>query len=135
MPIDSGGRDYRTPISAGYADSDLLMGPAYSMIGAPSGTQDDAPLAMPTATLSAPKGSPTMWLVGLVGLAVAMHFIHREARRKAGKPIGEIEDAIGINVWNLLNVTILASVGILTLKVGANKWAPGTTFASVATAI
>ena len=136
--ISSGGQVYRTPISSpGYADSDLLLGPAFSVLSAPAGVQDD-PQAAVVATPSAsvlPQGNPTFWLVGLVGLAIVMHVIHRKARQRAGKVVGGIDEAVGINIWNLLNVTVLASVGILTAKVGINKWAAGSGAAQVVNAI
>lgn len=135
--ITTGGHVYRTPLSPGGGESDLLISPAFSSLSAPAGTQDDADISIPVpaANFDGPHLSPEGWLIGLVALAVVMHVIHRHSRKIAGVPIGRVEDALGINLWNFLNVTLLASLGILTLKVGANKFATGSTFASVANAI
>lgn len=135
--ISTGGHTYRTPITAGHSDSDSLLGPAFSMLSAPAGVQDDSSIALaaPTAGLAMPQGSPAMWLVGLVGVAVVLHFVHREAAKKADRPIAGIEAASGINIWNFVNWGIAVSLFQLTLKVGANRWAAGSTFASVANAI
>lgn len=133
--MNTGSQDYAIGLTPGISASDYLTGPAFSVLNAPSGSTEGI-AATPTATFNAPKGSPLFWLVGLLGLVIVVHLIHRVERRKAGKEVGGlIDDAVGINLWNFITTGLMASLFILTLKVGANKWFAGSTFASVATAI
>lgn len=136
MP-SNGYQDYPVQLSPGIGASDFMLGPAFSQLDAPAGAaQDGLGSAVAVPAFQAPKASPMWWLLGLLGLVIAVHFIHRESRRRAGKEVvGSIDDAVGINLWNFLSTGIMSALFILTLKIGANKWAAGSTFAAVATAI
>jgi hypothetical protein len=138
MP-STGAFDYPIGISPGGSASDLLMSPAFVTLSAPAGVSDGAAIenqAVSAPGFSAPKGSPTFWALGLLGLVVAVHMVHRFARKREGRALGTFsEETIGMNLGNFFTVGLGAALFILTLKVGANKFAAGTTFAQVANAI
>lgn len=130
MPETLGGNKYRLSTVPGYSDSDVLTSPATSTVSNPTAAPgDSAIVGVPKAGAMLPKASAVWWLVGLLAVVILFHLIHREEKE------GVDPNFMGISAWNFLSTGLMASLFIITLKVGANKWFAGSTFAAVTTSI
>lgn len=130
MPTTASGRRTLLNLNQGVGTMQALTGSGYGSAELPAGSDQGAGVMGPAAaarpTSTIPTASPAFYLAGLVLILVIMHVVGRHSR------LGEVSDNYaGVNVWNFLSTGLMATVFILTLKLGVTKAFPSSTAANV----